>query len=146
MISTTRRLFQGRKTAIFLLVSFISLITFSYISTIRSETFIYHYNHYKFSSKQVYVEAALSTSVDGPFDDSSLRVLCANTTWVPGIIFSCTSPKGDGAEMRNAVLTCVRFAIEGGGWYCLLLAILFPIFPRHLSPSCNLWYSQLSRS
>jgi hypothetical protein len=75
--------------------------------------------------KATFVQAALENDVDGPYSNSSLVALCGRGQWVEGQIFRCESPQGGIANVRNVVLSCVRFAIEAGGLspvpHCLIV-------------------------
>ncbi|KAF4627887.1 hypothetical protein G7Y89_g10270 [Cudoniella acicularis] len=66
------------------------------------------------SKKSLFVQRALNTGIDGPFDNSTLIELCKSKTWTPGLIFKCESPKGGVGNVRNIFLNCVRYAIEAG--------------------------------
>ncbi len=51
---------------------------------------------------------------DAPFVAWPLGRLCAETTWVPGLVFMCDNNSGGIGNIRNFVLTCLRYAIEAG--------------------------------
>jgi hypothetical protein len=65
--------------------------------------------------KGAFIHQSLASEIDGPFDSTAITRLCTNTTWTPGLIMKCEPPSGDVSEVRNAVLICVRYAIEMGG-------------------------------
>jgi hypothetical protein len=67
--------------------------------------------------KNIFVEEAMKTEIDGFFDQQPMRELCGNTTWQEGLIFSCGAPQGGIGNVRNVFLNCVRYAIEGGGMW-----------------------------
>lgn len=52
--------------------------------------------------------------VDGDFDGRSLRHLCDNTGWVEGRIIWCAPVEGGIGNVRNAILTCLRYSIASG--------------------------------
>ncbi|KAI5866544.1 hypothetical protein GGS23DRAFT_615026 [Durotheca rogersii] len=59
------------------------------------------------------------TSVDlssprAPFIAWPLRRVCAETTYVPGLTFVCDNNSGGPGNIRNYILTCVRYAIDAG--------------------------------
>lgn len=55
------------------------------------------------------------SSPDAPFVSWPLARLCAETTtWTPGLIFVCDNNSGGVGNIRNFILTCVRYAIEAG--------------------------------
>ncbi|KAH8646491.1 hypothetical protein BGZ60DRAFT_424432 [Tricladium varicosporioides] len=52
---------------------------------------------------------------DFPIVDSpAIQRVCANTDFNDTITFVCDEPGGSVAEVRNAILTCVRYAISAG--------------------------------
>lgn len=65
--------------------------------------------------KELFVADFLEHEIDGQFDGSSIADLCSRTTWTPGLFLSCDSPAGGVANVKNAHLNCIRFAIEMGG-------------------------------
>lgn len=65
--------------------------------------------------KGIFVQKAIRTDIDGPFDDSTLVDVCDNTEWREGLIFQCEAPYGGVANIRNMLLNCIRYAIEAGG-------------------------------
>lgn len=65
--------------------------------------------------KGVFIQKAMRTDIDGPFDDSTLVEICQNTEWREGLIIQCESPYGGVANIRNVLLNCLRYAIEAGG-------------------------------
>ncbi|KAI1470050.1 uncharacterized protein F4812DRAFT_311015 [Daldinia caldariorum] len=62
----------------------------------------------------------LATSTDlsdprAPFTPWPLRRLCAETpTYVPGLTFVCDNNSGGPGNIRNYLLTCLRYALEAG--------------------------------
>lgn len=56
----------------------------------------------------------LSTA-DAPFISWPLARVCAETTtWTPGLVFVCDNNSGGIGNIRNFILTCLRYAIEAG--------------------------------
>ncbi|KAI1097127.1 hypothetical protein F4804DRAFT_205183 [Jackrogersella minutella] len=55
----------------------------------------------------------LSTA-DAPFVSWPLRRVCAESTYVPGLTLLCDSNSGGPGNIRNYILTCVRYAIDAG--------------------------------
>ncbi|CAK7225861.1 hypothetical protein SCUCBS95973_006005 [Sporothrix curviconia] len=51
---------------------------------------------------------------DAPFISWPLARLCRETRWTPGIVFACNNNSGGIGNIRNFVLTCVRYAIAAG--------------------------------
>ncbi|KAM3066261.1 hypothetical protein ACMFMG_003228 [Clarireedia jacksonii] len=62
----------------------------------------------------IFVEKALRTDIDGPYDNSTLIRFCDKTQWREGLIFQCQSPHGGVANIRNMILNCFRYALEAG--------------------------------
>lgn len=55
------------------------------------------------------------SSPDAPFVSWPLARVCAETTsWTPGLVFVCDNNSGGIGNIRNFILTCVRYAIEAG--------------------------------
>jgi hypothetical protein len=50
-----------------------------------------------------------------PVDSSAIKNVCANTQWNATVVFSCDEAVGGVAEVRNTILSCVRYAIVAGG-------------------------------
>lgn len=73
------------------------------------------YQKVKLGQKQVFIQTATQTTIDGPFDNSGIKSLCASKNWTEGLIFTCGTPQGGASNVRNVFLNCVRYAIEAGG-------------------------------
>jgi len=69
--------------------------------------------------KAAFLQAATEWEIDGPFNDQPLRKLCSSKRWMPGLIIKCDAAFGGVGNVRNIVLTCVRYAIEAGGKFTL---------------------------
>lgn len=55
------------------------------------------------------------SSADAPFVSWPLARLCSETTrWTSGLVFLCDNNSGGIGNIRNFVLTCLRYAIEAG--------------------------------
>lgn len=52
--------------------------------------------------------------IEGPFDGSALRKHCDTIEWRQGIYFDCSTNSGGIGNMRSFILTCIRYAIDGG--------------------------------
>lgn len=85
---------------------------FSYLTTPRSayKTFLRQFK----SERKLYEADFLQHEVGKPFDGAPIEKLCASRTWTPGLILSCDPPPGGIGEVKNAILTCIRFGIEMG--------------------------------
>ena len=73
------------------------------------------YQKVKLGQKQVFIQTAIQTAIDGPFDNSAINSLCASKNWTEGLIATCGTPQGSISNVRNVFLNCVRYAIEAGG-------------------------------
>jgi hypothetical protein len=73
------------------------------------------YQKVKLGQKQVFVNTATQTTVDGPFDNTAIKNLCASRNWTEGLITQCGTPQGGVSNVRNVFLNCVRYSIEAGG-------------------------------
>lgn len=51
---------------------------------------------------------------DGEYVGWPLEEVCNETIWVPGLTFVCDNNSGGIGNIRNFILTCVRYAIEAG--------------------------------
>lgn len=84
--------------------------------------------------KAQFIERATEWDIDGPFNNTALKRRCEANEWVEGLHFKCASGFGGIGNVRNIVLTCVRYAIEAGG---MPFPLLLPPF-LSLSPSLSL--------
>lgn len=51
---------------------------------------------------------------DAPFASWPLARLCREAAWTPGLVFACNNNSGGIGNIRNFVLTCLRYAIAAG--------------------------------
>ncbi|RKF83562.1 putative alternative oxidase [Golovinomyces cichoracearum] len=51
---------------------------------------------------------------NGPFVGWPLERVCKETKQIPGLIFECDNNSGGIGNIRNFILTCIRYAIEAG--------------------------------
>jgi hypothetical protein len=49
-----------------------------------------------------------------PIESEAIKNVCANTVWNSTIVFTCDNSVGDVADIRNSILSCVRYAISAG--------------------------------
>ncbi|KAI1090666.1 hypothetical protein F5B19DRAFT_462375 [Rostrohypoxylon terebratum] len=54
------------------------------------------------------------SSARAPFISWPLRRVCAESTYVPGLVFVCDNNSGGPGNIRNYILTCIRYAIDAG--------------------------------
>lgn len=66
-------------------------------------------------TKGQFIEEASAWDIDGPFNEVPLRDLCRIKAWQPGLVFKCDDAFGGIGNVRNIILTCIRYAIEAGG-------------------------------
>lgn len=70
----------------------------------------------KLDDKATFVRAFLEHEIDGAFDPAPIREVCASKTWNDKLTIVCGAPQGGIGNVRNVFLTCLRYAIEAGGW------------------------------
>ena len=51
---------------------------------------------------------------NGQYVGWPLERVCKETTWTPGLIFVCDNNSGGIGNIRNFILTCIRYAIDAG--------------------------------
>ena len=51
---------------------------------------------------------------DAPFIAWPLARVCRETTWTPGLVFVCDNNSGGIGNIRNYILTCLRYSISAG--------------------------------
>lgn len=51
---------------------------------------------------------------EAPFIGWPLARVCKEASWTPGLVFICDNNSGGIGNIRNFILTCVRYAIEAG--------------------------------
>ncbi|KAI0148042.1 hypothetical protein F4776DRAFT_294815 [Hypoxylon sp. NC0597] len=54
------------------------------------------------------------SSARAPFIAWPLRRVCAESTYVPGLTFLCDNNSGGPGNIRNYILTCLRYAVDAG--------------------------------
>ncbi|KAG0647272.1 hypothetical protein D0Z07_7242 [Hyphodiscus hymeniophilus] len=57
---------------------------------------------------------------DGEYVGWPLQRVCEESTWTPGLTFVCDNNSGGIGNIRNFILTCVRYAIEAGATQLVL--------------------------
>ena len=57
---------------------------------------------------------------DGEYIGWPLERVCNETTWTPGLTFVCDNNSGGIGNIRNFILTCVRYAIDAGASQIIL--------------------------
>lgn len=66
--------------------------------------------------KATFIQAFLDHEIDGPFDPEPIQKVCASKKWNDNLTIVCGAPQGGIGNVRNVFLTCLRYAIEAGGW------------------------------
>ncbi|KAL2060327.1 hypothetical protein VTL71DRAFT_9722 [Oculimacula yallundae] len=96
------------------------------ITTLGSHDYKTIYQTAVKGKKALFVENLLrgENEIDGAFDNSTLVELCRTRIWIEGLIFKCEAPEGGIANVRNVILNCVRYAIEGGATSFIVPEIL----------------------
>ena len=74
-----------------------------------------HSNIFHEDPKQLWVQTSMNTFIDGPPNLDPIRALCNRTQWRDDLIINCPNLWGGVGNVRNKVLTCLRYAIEAGG-------------------------------
>ena len=75
----------------------------------------------------------ISTEPDVP-ESFTLRALCDQTFWQPNIYLNCTNVAGGTFNVLNSVVTCLRWAIDGG------MGMLLPKFATRAKDNPSRWY------
>ena len=57
---------------------------------------------------------------DAPFIAWPLARVCSETSWFPGLVFVCDNNSGGIGNIRNYILTCLRYGIDAGATGFLL--------------------------
>ncbi|KAI9047604.1 hypothetical protein LZ554_008317 [Drepanopeziza brunnea f. sp. 'monogermtubi'] len=50
-----------------------------------------------------------------PLTSPPILKTCEATQWIESVVFICNEPSGNVAEVRNSILSCVRYAMAAGG-------------------------------
>ncbi len=62
-----------------------------------------------------FIQQATNVEFPTPIDYEPIRQVCARTHFRPGLLFSCEGQHGGIGMVRNQILKCIRYAINGGG-------------------------------
>ncbi|KAI0378072.1 hypothetical protein F5Y04DRAFT_291492 [Hypomontagnella monticulosa] len=81
--------------------------------TLPPSSLLQHQHHPPHPTSDQTPEPDLS-SPRAPFIPWPLRRVCAETTYVPGLTFLCDENSGGPGNIRNYILTCLRYAIDAG--------------------------------
>lgn len=118
---------------IFLIPLLVLTITVTYFSYTRSYSASHLYdtiaqthstliNNVNAYHRQPPTEEALfvaETLKEVPVNAHPIQLVCAEKEWTPGLVFTCNNPVGGLGNLRNSILTCVRFAIEAGASFVM---------------------------
>lgn len=68
-------------------------------------------------AESAFVRQAIDTEFPTPIDYSPIKEICARnpSNFRPGLLFTCEGQHGGIGMLRNQILKCVRYAINGGG-------------------------------
>lgn len=111
--------YNSRMVVFLLALVFVSIYK---ISSSRHDDLLHKvYQKVKFGQKQVFINTVTQTTIDGLFDNSAIKNLCASRNWTEGLIAQCGTPQGGVSNVRNVFLNCVRYAMEAGGMSAQLL-------------------------
>ncbi|KAH8204377.1 hypothetical protein TruAng_001428 [Truncatella angustata] len=100
---------------LFLIIGLLLVLSSHYASkvpssllTLSSPTIITQPAH------QISLQTIDLSSPSSPFIAWPLARVCAEATFVPGLVFICDNNSGGPGNIRNYILTCLRYAIEAG--------------------------------
>lgn len=119
------------------LLTFVLLLTSLRLSYRQLNHLVGH-NLTAINSKQVKVNDRPSRDrfnpdlfdIEGQFDGSALRKVCNDIQWMEGLYFDCSNNSGGIGNMRNFILTCIRYTMEGGA--SLVMPTIRKRDPNHL--------------
>lgn len=66
-------------------------------------------------NKEAFIASVMDNDINGQYDGKGMRDLCATRKWDYSIIVSCERLEGGIGNVKNIVLTCLRYAMEAGG-------------------------------
>ncbi|KAK9776574.1 hypothetical protein AB5N19_11119 [Seiridium cardinale] len=69
----------------------------------------------KQQEERAFLREAMNVEFPAPIDYEPIREVCARTQFRPGLLFSCEGQHGGVGMVRNQILRCIRYAINGGG-------------------------------
>ena len=55
-----------------------------------------------------------SFELEGPFNGTAIRIHCESIDWREGLYVDCSQNSGGLGNIRSYILTCIRYAIDGG--------------------------------
>jgi len=64
--------------------------------------------------ESVFISQAMKVEFPAPINYKPIQEICARTTFQPGLLFSCEGQHGGVGMVRNQILRCIRYAIQGG--------------------------------
>jgi hypothetical protein len=67
------------------------------------------------SEDDYFIFKAMNVEFPTPIDYKPIQDVCARTQFRPGLLFTCEGQHGGIGMVRNQILKCVRYAINGGG-------------------------------
>jgi len=65
-------------------------------------------------AKTVWIEKSLQSEIDGIFDGTAIKAMCSKKRWDHRAVVSCGRIQGGVGNVRNVILTCLRFTMEAG--------------------------------
>ncbi|KAI1415840.1 hypothetical protein F5Y13DRAFT_206785 [Hypoxylon sp. FL1857] len=87
------------------------LLTWDYRAPLQVPALLQQQQHRPDGNQDINID--LSTA-RAPFTAWPLRRVCAESTYVPGLTFLCDNNSGGPGNIRNYILTCVRYAVDAG--------------------------------
>jgi hypothetical protein len=62
-----------------------------------------------------FIRQEMNHEIDGPYNLEPLTKLCRTRDCHLGLIVKCLATPGGMGNVRNMILNCIRFTLEGGG-------------------------------
>lgn len=76
--------------------------------------------------KQAWVDLALGARVELPWDPTPVAQLCAETKfWPNDLYYNCWDSQGGIGNVRQDILSCLRYAIDSGAGMICPLPIMY---------------------
>ncbi|KAH8896789.1 hypothetical protein GQ53DRAFT_778746 [Thozetella sp. PMI_491] len=71
--------------------------------------------HREEQAEASFLKEAMNVEFPAPIDYAPIREVCARTQFREGLLFTCEEQHGGIGMLRNQILKCIRYAIQGGG-------------------------------
>ncbi|KAI0132112.1 hypothetical protein BJ170DRAFT_231137 [Xylariales sp. AK1849] len=104
-----------RQVASILAVSLIIIWSFRLFYLHNGVAILFYGEASQQEPESVFLQQAMNVEFPAPIDYRPIREICARTAFRPGLLFSCEGQHGGVGMVRNQILRCIRYAINGGG-------------------------------